>query len=145
MKTGYVALVLVAGLLAGCKTTEEAARSMRSDWVGRSTDSFFSAYGPPETSFDLDSGGRVFTWRGGEATSYQPGRYQTNQVSHLSATGQIQRSTVTTYQPPRRQDFVCEAQITADARGIIENIRISRDTDGRGLSLSRCAELFTGD
>jgi hypothetical protein len=44
--------------------------------------------------------------------------------------------------PARVEALFCEAQITADAGGMITNIEATRDTDGEGFSLSRCAEVF---
>ena len=41
----------------------------------------------------------------------------------------------------RTVQLFCEAQITADAKGIIVNIEAIRDTDGEGFSRSRCADL----
>lgn len=146
MKTGLMVVALAAVVLGGCKTTEEAANSMRSHWVGKPADTFFMSYGPPASEYDMDGGGRIYTWRGGEATSYRPGQFQTQRMPAWTPAGQPQRmTTTTTYQPPRQINYVCEAQITANAQGIIQGIRISRDTDGQGLSFSRCAELFSPD
>ena len=44
--------------------------------------------------------------------------------------------------PPRDETLNCEAQITVDRKGTIQTIRISGDTDGEGLSMSRCADVF---
>lgn len=146
MKLTVLAAMLAAMAVAGCKTTHEAAKAVSQDWVGRSADSFFTTYGPPESSYDLDEGGRIYRWRGGDATSYQPGGFQTQRSVAPSFAGAPPRVvTTTTYRPPVRHDYYCVAQITADAQGVISSIRISQDTDGRGLSMSRCAELFSPD
>lgn len=141
MKTMLIA-ACAAALLAGCQTTEQAAQTMRSDWVGESADSFFVANGPPVSSFPRDSGGQIYTWRGGEASIVRPGSYQTRRVPTQTLDGRRSTTTTVTYQPPQRVNYVCEAQIAADAQGMIESIRISRDTGGMFLSFSRCSELF---
>ncbi len=146
MKTTMLAALLAATVLAGCQTTQEAAKAMQSEWIGERADSFFIANGPPVSSYPLDNGGQIHTWRGGEASTTTPGSFQTRQVPVWTPAGQPPRTTTTTtYQPPRRNNYVCEAQIAADSEGIIRSIKISRDTDGMGLSFSRCAELFAKD
>lgn len=144
MKTTLL-VAAIAAALAGCQTTQKAAESLRSDWVGQSADSFFVANGPPVTGFPRDNGGQIYTWRGGEATSVRPGSFQTRSVPTQTLDGRRTMTTTTSYQPPRQFNYVCEAQIAADPQGIIETIRISRDSDGMGLSFSRCAELFARD
>ncbi|MBO3761091.1 DUF612 domain-containing protein [Ciceribacter sp. L1K22] len=44
--------------------------------------------------------------------------------------------------PPRYEDLFCELQITADTSSRIIAIRATNDTDGEGLSFSRCAEVL---
>ncbi|MEX6508123.1 hypothetical protein [Jiella sp. M17.18] len=44
--------------------------------------------------------------------------------------------------PARTEQLFCELQITADPQDIIKSIRISRDTTGAGMALSRCAEVL---
>ncbi len=44
--------------------------------------------------------------------------------------------------PAQTVEVFCEAQITANAQGIITHIHASQDTRGLGMSLSRCAEVF---
>lgn len=144
MKTTLL-VAAIAVALAGCQTTQKAAETLRSDWVGQSADSFFVTNGPPVTSFPRDNGGQIYTWRGGEATSVRPGSFQTRTVPTQTLDGRRTMTTTTSYQPPRQFNYVCEAQIAADPQGIIESIRISRDSDGMGLSFSRCAELFARD
>ena len=144
MKTTMLAALLATAVLAGCQTTQEAAKTMRSEWVGQRADTFFVTNGPPVSSYPLDNGGQIHTWRGGEATTTRPGSFQTRQMPTWTPAGQPQRSmTQTTYQPPQQINYVCEAQISVDAQGVIESIRISRDSDGMGLSFSRCGELFS--
>jgi hypothetical protein len=144
MKTTLL-VAAIAVALAGCQTTQKAAETLRSDWVGQSADSFFVANGPPVTGFPRDNGGQIYTWRGGEATTTRPGSFQTRTVPTQTLDGRRTMTTTTSYQPPRQVNYVCEAQIAADPQGIIESIRISRDTGGMGLSFSRCAELFARD
>lgn len=44
--------------------------------------------------------------------------------------------------PGRTETLFCELQITADAERVIRALRISKDTAGAGVSLSRCAEVL---
>jgi hypothetical protein len=148
-------VIAAAVVLAGCQTTEQALQTARGKWIGRPADSFFVENGPPVSSFPRDTGGHIYTWRGGETSSVIPAQFQVQQgstQSQWSHAGTGSSTTVTspnapspttvTYRPERRFNYVCEAQITTNAQGIIESVRISRDTDGVGFSFSRCSEVF---
>lgn len=63
-----LAAVVTSLLAASCTTTSETASKLSSSWVGKPADAFFSAYGPPRSSFPLQNGGAIYTWRGGETT-----------------------------------------------------------------------------
>lgn len=165
------AVLAAAVMLAGCKTTEEAAQAVRAKWIGQSIDRFFVENGPPVSSYALEGGGTIYTWRGGETSYVRPAQYQTQPAfgaSPIRATEKtttvtaspspgvtVTRSTTTSssfgYTPPsvttmvrpaERVNLFCEAQITADEQGTIMAVRINRDTQGAALSFSRCAEIF---
>lgn len=56
------ALYLFAAILcSGCATTI-AARDMQSMWIGKPADAFFTAHDAPQTTHNLDNGGRVYIW-----------------------------------------------------------------------------------
>ena len=138
-----IVAVLMAGLaLAGCTTTEEAAMAVRAKWIGQPVDRFFVENGPPVSSYALDAGGMIYTWRGGETSYTRPAQYQTRTA--FGPEGRpVRRATITTMvQPAQEVPLLCEAQLTTDKRGMIQAVRINRDTEGEGLSLSRCAEIF---
>jgi hypothetical protein len=161
--------VAVAVALAGCKTTEEAGKAVRGKWLDKPVDAFFVENGPPISSFPLEAGGTIYTWRGGETSYVRPAQFQTrpaqpafgNTVTRTTTvnTGpgsSVTRSSTTSFgvgtaptttmvRPAQRVELVCEAQIATDKEGKILSVRISRDTDGAGFSLSRCAEVFAGD
>lgn len=167
-----VIAALAAGLaLVGCKTTEEAAKSVRAKWIGQPVDQFFIQNGPPVSSYPLDSGGTIYTWRGGEMDYVRPAQYQTRpafvappvRVSERTTTvtsrpapgvtvtrskttsssfGFAAPRVTTMVRPPQHVHLVCEAQITADEEGTIVAVRINRDTEGAAFSFSRCAEIF---
>ncbi len=167
-----ILLGMLAAALAGCTTTEEANKAIKSRWIGQPSDSFFAQYGPPIRSFPLNNGGVVYTWRGGETTQVIPAEYRTIQPSQPATPLASSSNTVTTVtnpnpgttvtetrttnfnvglqaqpqqvlvRPERIERLFCEAQITVDPSGIIGNIEASRDTTGAGFSLSRCAEVF---
>ena len=77
-------------------------------------------------------------------------------LSQPAANTTLTRTTTTSYgvgaaqpssqqvmvRPARNETLFCEAQITTDSAGLIVNIEATRDTDGAGFSLSRCAEVF---
>lgn len=163
--------VLVAALaVAGCKTTEEAAQSVRAKWIGEPVDRFFVENGPPVSSYALDAGGTIYTWRGGEMDYVRPAQYSTQPgfpspmrvsqkttsvTAHPSPGVTVTRSSTTSssfgfssppvttmVRPPQHVHLVCEAQITADEQGTIQAVRINRDTEGAAFSFSRCGEIF---
>ena len=171
MSSSKVISALAAlALTAGCVTTQEAERAMASRFIGQSSDTFFSAYGAPQSSFPLHNGNTLHTWRGGQAVHHVPAQYQsinpppagagnttTKTTTHVShpAPGQTVTETKTKsfsagvslpqqvmVAPPRDVALYCEAQITVNPQGTITALRVTQDTDGAGLSLSRCAEVF---
>jgi len=163
---------LATGLaIAGCATTQEAERAMSSRFVGHPSDQFFSRYGAPQASFAMHDGQILYTWRGGQSVRHIPAEYKTigenasgvgstttkttKRVSHPSPTETVTTtksksvSTALTLapqqvmvSPARDVPIFCEAQLTVDAQGIITAMRVTQDTEGKGFSLSRCAELF---
>ncbi|WP_187971495.1 hypothetical protein [Aquibium microcysteis] len=164
-----ILLGILGTALAGCTTTEEANKAIKSRWIGQPSDSFFAQYGPPVRSFPLNNGGIVYTWRGGETTQVIPAEYRTIQPATPLASSSSTVTTVTRpdpgttvtetrttnlnlglqaqpqhvlVRPERIEQLFCEAQITVDRSGVIGNIEASRDTTGAGFSLSRCAEVF---
>ncbi|MBD0414621.1 hypothetical protein [Oryzicola mucosus] len=160
----------VVFVLSGCTTTADANKQMRSDYIGRQSDAFFARYGPPSSSYKLNGGGTVYSWRGGQTTVTVPAQYKTVDTPVYDPFGSTSTRTSTTItrpddnttvtetrtsrtdirtvqqqvlvSPAREKSLFCEARITADEKGVVTDIAVSRDTDGEGLSLSRCAEVF---
>jgi hypothetical protein len=60
--TNLAAVCMMSGFLIGC-TTEKAAETLRSEWVGKNADNFFIQHGPPAGSFPLADGRQIFTWQ----------------------------------------------------------------------------------
>ncbi|BDA85763.1 hypothetical protein Sa4125_33050 [Aureimonas sp. SA4125] len=161
MHTRFPVALAAVLMVTGCTTTEEANVAMRTDWIGRSSDDFFSAYGPPYQSYDRQDGGTIYSWRGGETRRFVPAQFATvgegrERKTTRVVTDSSGRSVVETRSrteeplrvmtaPPRSEELFCEAQITADKDGIIRFIGATGDTDGEGLSFSRCGELFKPD
>jgi hypothetical protein len=165
-----IATLAALALTAGCVTTQEAERAMASRFIGQSSDAFFSTYGVPQSSFPLHNGNTLYTWRGGQSVYHRPAQYQTinppaaglgsttiKTTTHTSHPGPGQTVTETKSKsftsgislpqqvmvaPPRDVALFCEAQITVNPQGNISALRVTQDTDGAGLSLSRCAEVF---
>lgn len=153
-------LLLPLALLASCTTTEDANRAMQSRWIGQPVERFFAAYGPPIDEYPLSSG-KIYTWRGGDKTRYIPPTYSSPEPAQTIVRTQTRTDgsgkTVVTQtrivqrapfwepemiSPPQYQRLFCELQINTDKSDVIISIRASNDTDGDGLSLSRCAEVL---
>ena len=160
MKKKLVHLALVAMVLSACTTTEEAQQVIQSRWIGQPVEAFFIRHGPPVSEFAMQSGNVIYTWRGGDTTRYIAPTYTSAQPAQATVRTETRETqpgvTVTETRvvgvtpgrpaqmisPPRYEDLFCELQITVDTTQIIRNIRASNDTDGEGLSLSRCAEVL---
>ncbi|MBS0327375.1 MAG: hypothetical protein JSS46_12635 [Proteobacteria bacterium] len=167
----WPAAVAIALLVVGCATTRDAEKSMEASFVGKPTDAFFAKFGAPASSFKLNDGGTVYDWIGGRETINVPPVYQTvaapalpgGEVTKSHSTSTVSNpspgTTVTTTHsssfsvglsapsqvivtPGHAEELFCEAQITANAQGVITQIRASRDTRGARMGLSRCAEVF---
>jgi len=169
MKLRFSGLAMMCALamgVAGCATTEEANKAIQSKWIGQPADSFFTYYGPPASSFPLNDGGTIYTWVGGETTRHVPAQYQTTQPndankftrSSTETKKNSDGSTTTTTRstsfgisqpvaprmisPARTEQLFCELQITTGPDKLIRMLRATNDTDGEGLSFSRCAEVM---
>ncbi len=166
-----VAIGVVLAVLAGCVTTEQAQKAMDSRFIGQTSDAFFAQYGAPQSSFGLNNGGTTYRWKGGETVINIPAQYKkvepsspgvgtsntktTTNVSRPDANTTVTETSSTTFSmnvsapaqqvlvsPARTVQVFCEAQISVDSKGIITNIQVTQDTQGAGLSISRCAEVF---
>jgi hypothetical protein len=157
--------------MAGCVTTEKAQNAMQDRFIGQPVEAFFSRYGMPQSTFPM-SNSTIYRWRGGETSIYVPAEYKKidlgsagNAVSKSSSTTNVSRpspnttvteTTTTNFSldvgallnpqalvtPAHTVKIFCEAQITVDSKGTITSIQATMDTQGAGLSLSRCAEVF---
>ncbi|WP_442578139.1 hypothetical protein ACSBOB_21640 [Mesorhizobium sp. ASY16-5R] len=152
---GVFALAVVA---AGCTTTEDANNTIRSRWIGQPSDAFFAQYGPPVRSYAMNSGGTIYTWRGGDTNRNVSPVYRDMTDSEKDAARKNPTTVIniatdgSSFQSPppgkvlltpgRTDQLSCEAQITTDGGGVITDIKTTRDTDGEGFSFSRCAEVF---
>ena len=148
-----LALIGTAAALSACVTTGDVDLQLKSQWIGASSDQFFTRYGPPASEFKLANGGKIYTWRGGQAVRHVDAQYQIidgdtfmmGRHGHwhggvagfwIGSPGAIMVS------PPRDESIYCEAEITVDRKRVIQAIRASGDTAGLGFSLSRCAEVL---
>lgn len=167
---GKTLTTLTLGLcMVACVTTEKAQHAMQGRFIGQPVDAFFWRYGMPQSSFPM-SNGTIYRWRGGETSIYVPAEYKKidsagNAVSKSSSTTNVSRpspnTTVTEttsssfsidvgallnpqvlVKPAHTVEIFCEAEITVDSKGSITAIQATKDTQGAGWSLSRCAEVF---
>ncbi len=140
-------------VIAGCTTTEDAQRSLDRRWPGQPVDNFFSAYGPPVSSYKLSGGRVIYTWRGGRLEKYIPPDYQIVRRDPFYDPMFGPRfgprfgpwfddPQMVMVSPGRDVRLQCVAQITVDKARIIQSISLSADTEGDGFSQSRCAEVF---
>ena len=152
-----LAVFAVCVAVAGCTTTEDAQKSVAQRWPGQPVDSFFSAYGPPVSNYKLSGGRTIYTWRGGKLDKYIPPDYQIVRRDPFydpmlgPRFGQpfgprfgpwYDDPQMVMVSPGRDVRLQCEAQITVNKARIIETISLSGDTEGDGISRSRCAEVF---
>ncbi len=135
--------------VAGCTTTEDAQKSVGQRWPGQPVDSFFAAYGPPASSYKLSGGRTIYTWRGGKLDKYIPPDYQIVRRDPFYDPMFGPRfgpwyddPQMVMVSPGRDVRLQCEAQITVNKARVIETISLSSDTEGDGISRSRCAEVF---
>lgn len=133
-----VCVIMVGVSLAACNTTEQAAVALRSKWDGKPADQFFVANGPPASSYDMASGGKIFTWAGGHASVALPGTATTT-TNLVGATA----FSTTTYDDGVILHLGCRVEIVTDKAGLIATIKPIGDTMGM-WQLSRCAEIFGG-
>ncbi len=163
-------LAVLTTVLVACATSQKAETAVNARFVGQPVDSFFARYGAPRSSYALNNGGSVYRWRGGETSkaplddgsrnakplaagggsssstsshtsSPQPGTTVTeSSTTTVSGGFSIPQSLLVPPKPPI--PIFCEADISADAKGIITGFHVSQDTEGVGFSISRCAEVF---
>lgn len=133
--TGLGAIAGMAVAMLGC-TTDKAAQQMQSSWVGKSTDSFFIANGPPIGSFTLSDGRTLYTWRSRVSTVHLPATATTTANTYGGIT-----TATTNVSGGGDVNMYCEAQITAAPNGNIVEIKPVKDTVG-AWALSRCSEVF---
>lgn len=126
------AIAVACVALAGCTTTEQANKALEGRFQGKTTDSFFLAYGPPASSYRLNSGGMLYTWQERAKVYNMPGRVNSTVI------GNQVYSTVT---PGSSVNVQCSLKIQASAGGTIEKIDVLSDTIG-AWQLSRCNEVF---
>jgi hypothetical protein len=147
-----VGLMGTAVALSACVTTGDVDIQLKSQWIGLSSDQFFTRYGPPASEFKLANGGKIYTWRGGQAVRHVDAQYEMidddpfmmghRRHWHDHSDFWIGSPGVIMVSPPRDEPVYCEAEITVDKKRVIEAIRASGDTAGLGFSLSRCAEVL---
>lgn len=131
MKIKFV-LFFIASLLAGCATTA-GYEAILQTWVGQHVDNLVSSWGPPQSSFTLQSGGQVLeytnqqnmqmgghtymapqtTYHNGNASAYGSGGYAYGNYSGTSTTYVQQQAPV--YNIP----LVCKTRISTSPEGII--------------------------
>ena len=119
--------------VAGCVTTQHVEEAVNYHFNNESFDSFVESCGPPQSSYQLDNGGYVYTWSSGAA--YVP----LSQGYDVQYNGNGNFSATSTGIGGVFLD--CTMRITTTKSKNITNITIMRDTIGVHES-TRCAEFF---
>lgn len=70
-------MIFAAVAAAGCAGTQEAEKSMTTQFLGKPSDAFFAQYGAAQSSTKLNDGGTVYDWIGGRGTVNVPPVYRT--------------------------------------------------------------------
>ena len=118
--------LICAVVLGGCVTTADIAAEVESTWIGRPAEQLFLHAGPPIASFDLSSGGAIYTWSSG-----QDFRFDTETGMVAGSPGVAPGFVVV---PEVRE---CRARITTDRNGRIVSIQYEPDS-----TLSLCFSAF---
>lgn len=127
-----VAIIAVAMTLGGCATAAKYEAKLNS-WVGQPADALVSSWGPPQSSYQLHSGGQVLQYSGQRSLQMGGGTYTTPQTTYNSGTvnaygngGFAQANyngTSTTYvqhqNPTYNINLHCSTRFTTDSRGTI--------------------------
>lgn len=153
----------IAGI-AGCATLDP---KINQRFIGKTSDAFFVAFGVPKSTLQLNDGGKIYTWRGGENTIFLPGYQETvgDELSFITSKDRSKTSshgnvrTTTTISQSRTKTIslsgnetitygditirqFCEAQIVVNSIGVIVQFEVTGDTRGNGFNRSRCAEVL---
>ena len=118
--------LLCAVVLGGCVTTADIAAEIEATWIGQPAEQLFLYAGPPIASFDLSSGGAIYTWSSG-----QDFRFDTEPGMVPGSPG----VTPTVVVVPEVRE--CRARITTDRNDRIVSIQYEPDS-----TLSLCFFAF---
>ncbi len=69
MRTATTLLLIIS--VYGCASTENY-RELAELWIGHHQDELIETWGPPDSSFELDSGGVAYTWHEQLGNSFVP-------------------------------------------------------------------------
>lgn len=129
-------------LLAGCNqyhypSRDDVITGLNQRYGGKNADDFFLTYGMPSNQHQLNNGDRMYSW-----VSIEQG-YQTVPVYNRFGTYYGYRnfynvdSGFTEYPVER----YCQLQILTNRRGIIQQIKLLADSNGK-YAPSHCSEVF---
>ena len=120
-------------MVAGCSGGSDAVVK----YIGQNMDAFVMANGAPQSSYQLNNGGKVYRWSSGVRSIPLPST--TNVNVHDNGYGNYTGNAITT--GGGSLNMRCELQITTDASDTITNITCTADTMGK-WQFSRCAEVI---
>jgi len=105
-----IALLTLSGCAAG---VNDAAQRIQTKFIGNKVDALVVAFGPPASSFKMDSGDTAYVWQLASAMSIT--EYSANQ-------------------------FYCKVNVIASADGVVTRLTTQDATNGWGESL--CAKTL---
>ena len=109
-------IAVLCAALAGCGAfTQEVARRLGAQYIGKSTDVMVKDFGPPTSSFKLQSGETSYDWQLDAVTSIR-GADSSRAIAHTN---------------------FCKVTVISDTRGIVTDLR-TQDADSMYGSI--CAQ-----
>lgn len=130
-------LIAFICLLVGCATTSSTLPALNQTYNGKNSDAFFLRHGPPSEVYQLNSGGKIYTWNSSVKSYSMPAT--TTHTGNATSYGTYQGTSTTT--GGGSLNVYTILRIKTDEADIIESIEIEKDTIGK-WTLSRFSEIF---
>lgn len=122
---------LLVILLSACTSTQQVHTQLQNRYLGQDFKAFVAAEGTPVSQNKLPDGGIRYVWAGSREVVVPP-RTERSVVGNSVMPYYIGGGTLT---------LNCELDIRTDARDVIRDIRILKDTDGQWTT-SACSRVL---
>jgi hypothetical protein len=122
----YATILLISVLSAGCVTTAQKKEKFSQDldsWIGKSADDLVVAKGPPTSTFQLSSGGRVFEYSKSGSVTSGGGSYTINQTVYKPGAGGGTWEYVPQQKalPTSTHEYSCKVVFKVSAANVVES------------------------